>query len=124
MPDPVKYIKLKKGVKAQDLLLLKPEALQILAFVSKFAWENDLNCVITSLTGPARGRITKGHKEGRHFDIRSRNWPIEKIKLLEYLVNQKFKKIAAIGRKSGLPMACIYHKVSGNVYHFHFQVRP
>lgn len=119
-----KYIKLKKGVNVWDLLSMKPELMEMLAFVSRFAHEHNLPCLISSITDPAKNRVTKSHAQGRAFDLSIRGWPIGKIKLLIYLINERFKKVGAIGRKSGLSRPVVYHKVKGNVYHFHFQVRP
>lgn len=57
------------------------------------------------------------HQVGRGADLRSSIYTSEEIEEICKYVNEYFPYW------HGKP-ACVYHKIYGNVYHFHFQVIP
>lgn len=116
-----KYVHFKKGrnpVQITDLQRVNPYLWRMLAWVIEYCERHGLECTVTSIL-----REDGIHADGRAFDLRSRSWPDYHIENIQKEMKKRFSKIAAIGRDSGLPEPCIYHKVDDDEYHFHFQCK-
>lgn len=116
-------IKVKKEVDFKDLMHVHHNLWPILSFVIAYAKHFKLPLTITSITDEAAGRQSLTHATGRAFDLSVRGWSELHILSLQNKVNKKFKSIAAVS-KDGTSRACVYHKVEGSAFHFHFQVAP
>lgn len=114
---------LKEGVSAEELLMLQPAMLFLLGNITFYCYTNKLPLTITSITGHVDGRVSRSHEEGRAVDMRIRDWKKEDIlKMVKYF-NKKFKSIAAISSRDGVPRAAVYGD-SRHLDHVHWQVRP
>lgn len=98
--------------------------LLLIGFFATYAQQNSLPFRITSLKGPAENRIYSCHKDGRCADLSLRRWSKHHIANICKIMNDKYKSVAAISYKQRKPVACLMHKVKGNAYHFHLQVKP
>lgn len=77
---------------------------------------------VTTLKEDARlGRTSKTHREGRAFDLRTRDWPRELIKEFENHFNSKFGKHGALGATTMQPNLLVWHD-AGYGEHFHVQL--
>jgi hypothetical protein len=112
----------KPEVDMNDILLMHPNALILLAAFKKFCITYGLRCVITSLVNDYKGpRVSRSHTEGRAFDASVRDWEPVFIEKLLFKFNRDFKDIAAISYSDKKPRAVIFH--DGTAPHLHFQVR-
>jgi hypothetical protein len=119
-------IDVKSDIDISDLLELSPELYFLFAYAYSYCKKYKLNFKITSLISD-RGNtksVSKTHEQGRAFDISVQGWNDVHIHRLVYLVNTKFKDIAAISAKDLQPRAAIFHNYKGQGDHIHFQVRP
>lgn len=114
------YLKLKDNLDIEDLLWLDPTILEMLAFISKYAWEYGLPCIITSLREHVEGRKYNTHAEGRAVDVSVRNWTPYHIETLLFKFKQEFKGRGAYNTK-GSNRPIVYHKTDHGAYHFHIQ---
>lgn len=119
-----KYFTCKDGVNIEDLMYMNPYLLKMLTSLALYCSEHQLPCVVTSIMDDAEGRVSKTHEQGRAFDVSVRDWPELHIHRVVHQFNQKYKDVGAISSKDGKSRPVVYHKVDGNAFHFHFQVRP
>lgn len=77
---------------------------------------------VTTLKEDAQiGRKSVTHREGRAFDLRTRDWPRELIKEFETHFNAKFGRMGAVGQLTLQPTLLVWHDV-GHGEHFHIQL--
>lgn len=113
----------KEGVDIEDFQYMSPYLMSMFSYFLGYCLQHNLPCVITSIKDEAKGRVSKTHEQGRAFDASVRGWSEFHIQRVIHLMNNKFKHIAAISASDGQPRAIVYHKVKGNAWHFHAQVR-
>ncbi len=113
-------IKFKEGVNPEEVFMLQPACLILLGFLNLYAHEHRLPVVITSLYR----EDSSSHRTHRSVDIRVWGWSKLHQERVCFLMNKKFKNIAAIGAKSGKPVACLAHEVKSQGHHMHLQVKP
>ena len=114
-----KKLMVKTGLNKEEFFMLHPSLMILIGAFHLYAQMHNQDSIITSLI-----RKDGIHADGRAVDFRSITWPKLHINRVCWQLNQKYKDIAAIGSKSGKPIACYYHKVGGGEYHFHLQVKP
>ena len=104
------------GVNKEEFGLLTDAVLTIVVAFAAYGLENNLHVEITSML-----RSDGIHADRRAVDMSSEGWSKFHVNRVCYHLNKEFKKIAAIAPSTGKPLACYYHKVEGNEYHFHLQ---
>lgn len=120
-----KYWHHKPEVNISDLQNIKPELMMLFAAFVYYCNKVGKLAVITSIiTDSVVGRKSKTHDQGRAFDARALGWSDAEVNKLVKYFNRKFVDIAAISASDREPRAVVHHKVDGNAYHFHFQVKP
>jgi uncharacterized protein YcbK (DUF882 family) len=120
------YFKFKHPLKINDLRMIKPSLLKILAFVIDYSCEKKLSCVITSVIRTKEenqmlGSKSLTHVEGRAFDLSVKGWSIDEIDDIMAEVSKEFNKVGALN-SDGESRPVIFHN-NGNGDHLHFQVR-
>jgi len=116
-------INTKDKVNFEDLKDVHPNLLVLLVYAYQYARRYELPFTITSIKDRFSGRISKSHEEGRAIDLSVKAWPEFHILRLTKKMNEEFESIGAISKSDGISRACVYHKVEGNAWHFHLQVR-
>jgi len=116
---------IKEGVDPKEVQMLTAPAFYLLGALTLYCHQHKLPPpVITSLRDHYDGRVSTGHKDSRAFDVSTRGWTVDEIDDMVHEFNARYKNIAAFSASDLVPRAVIYHKVDGNAWHLHFQVRP
>jgi hypothetical protein len=126
------YIQLKDSAKAEHLLKISPQLLQVLAFVNCFCAENACTLMLTSILSTLEddqriGRTSATHREGRAVDVSlspAYGWTEKKIAKLKEELDKTYLHLGAV-TSSGAPLLCYIHGNAENAgRHAHIQVRP
>ncbi len=120
----MKTFTIKHDVNIEDLTEMTPYALILLGATVAYCYNHKLECNITSLKEEVTGRVSSSHRDGRAFDLSTKQWKLKDIEKLCNYTNGKYKTISAISASDLKPRACVYHKIEGSAYHLHLQVRP
>lgn len=123
----IEYFKLKHPMKINDLRMIHPNLLKVIAFSVGYCFEKKLPCVITSILrskeeNQALGSKSMTHVEGRAFDLSVKGWSTDDIDDFIFAINDEFESIGAISAIDGKSKPIKFHN-NGNGDHFHLQVR-
>lgn len=77
--------------------------------------------VTTLKEDAALGRKSSTHREGRAFDLRTRDWPAPLKKEFEDYFNKKYGSLGALGATTLQPTFLVFHDI-GWGEHFHVQL--
>ena len=124
------YIKLKKDVTIDDMVMMHPALHLMYAFLNYFCHVNDIDFVVTSLhrtlkENKAVGAKSLTHVEDRAFDISLKSehgWNKNLISELKQEIEDNFSDIGALSASSGEARPIVIHDV-GSGTHAHLQIR-
>lgn len=68
-------------------------------------------------------RVSSSHREGRSADLRVKNWPLDFRKKFEDYFENKYIKIAAVSKATGLPNLVYIHDNGFSGIHTHISIR-
>jgi hypothetical protein len=120
---------IRKAFKTQEIrarsLFLHPLTMMIMADMIHWAHIRGIPVSVTeTLTLQEEDdklkRVSPSHREGRAFDISTRNWTEDQIKLFIEDFSKKYASLAATGA-SGNPALIVRHD-TGRGDHFHVQI--
>jgi len=120
---------IRKAFKTSEIkdrsLFIHPLAMMIMAEMIHWAHVRGIPVSITeTLTTEEEDsklkRVSTSHREGRAFDISTRGWTEDQIKLFMEDFSKKYASLAAIG-SSGNPALIVRHD-TGRGDHFHVQI--
>jgi hypothetical protein len=77
--------------------------------------------VTTLIEDTQRKRVSSTHREGRAFDLRTRDWPAEIVKEFETHFENKYGTLGAVGSTTLTAHLLVYHD-TGLGMHFHVQL--
>lgn len=122
------YTKFKHPDLLKEYHGLLPRAQIISEDMAKFCHDHGQEYLITDILSDetedvALGRISNSHREGRAWDLRVRNWPLDFRKKFEEHFERKYSKWAAISKETGKPNLIYIHD-NGNGIHTHCSIRP
>lgn len=101
------------------------EAMMVLCDVILWAKAKQLRISITDAVSTLEEderlkRVSSTHREGRAFDLSTRDWPKDSIDECVRIFGFKYRHIAALGQ-DGSPRLVYFHN-AGTGDHLHFQV--
>lgn len=104
---------------------LSPAAFMILCDVIIWSIQRQINLVISDAVSDlsedmALNRVSSTHREGRAFDISTRDWKKDDVDDCISFFAAKYRYIAAVGDDNE-PRLCVFHN-AGTGDHIHFQV--
>lgn len=120
---------IRKAFKTQEIrsrsLYLHPLTMMIMAEMIHWAHIRAIPVSVTeTLTTEEEDsklkRVSKSHQEGRAFDLSTRGWTEDQIKLFTEEFSKKYASLAATG-SSGSPALIVRHD-TGRGDHFHVQI--
>jgi hypothetical protein len=114
-----------EGVVKTRLLYLHPMTMIFLCDVIQWAESKGLPVKITDAVSTRDedkelDRLSATHREGRAFDISTKDWPRDLIDECRMVFFAKYRLLAAIG-EGGEPRPIVYHD-SGHGFHIHCQL--
>lgn len=118
-----KYFKTEKvRVRAQ---YLNSTVAMIMAEMVDWIIDKKIHPVITETVttlkeDTALKRVSKSHRQGRAFDLRTKDWPTNLITEFRFVFEKKYGNLGAISAVSKEPHLLIHHN-SGFGDHFHVQ---
>lgn len=114
---------IKNDCNIEDITMINPKLLVMLATILEFADGKNLPVVISSIINDRINvnSVSKTHQEGRALDISTIGWDIDDINELK-LVMSKHDNIAALSFSTLKPSPVVYHD-SGYGPHLHIQCR-
>jgi len=106
-----------------EITMIHPELLRVLAFLNIFCLEKGIPLHINSMIRPYNDGISKSstHQTGRALDVRTRHWNKEQISDVARFLSgyDHTEKVGAISSTDSIRRLGYYHK-----NHFHIQVAP
>jgi len=117
----IKQFDLKEGIPSMDLTYLTPDALIVLAFVTRFCKKHSLPLVVTNILQKFKVSTSNTHPEGRAIDVSVRGWYISDINKCIAYITEMCGHLGAISAKTNKPRVAYYHN-AGLGAHIHFQV--
>jgi hypothetical protein len=98
----------------------------MMAEMVMWAWLENLPFVVTETfttfdEDMKLKRKSVTHREGRAFDVSTRDWPEDKIKSFMEFFEKKYDTIAAISTTTGGPLLIVRHD-TGSGDHMHVQI--
>lgn len=121
-----KFIKLKYAKKLEQITMIHPKLLMVLADMAWWCAKRNIDFVITDLLSSLKrdkklGRRSNSHRTARAADIRSRTFSDDqKEEFVDYF-NDKYAAIASVSRSDLTPRLVVLHG-KGNNEHFHVSI--
>lgn len=117
----------KDGVALTDIQRVDPRLIMVLGDLMQHTIERKMPPIqITSMVRSESSKIksaSKTHQQGRAIDISIKGWDVLEADDIVSEFNDKYRDIAAISSRDGIPRLMICHNV-GYGPHIHIQVRP
>jgi len=106
-----------------EITMIHPELLRVLAFLNIFCMEKGIPLHINSMIRPWNDGISKSttHQSGRALDIRTKYWSKEQLTGVARFLSgyDHTENVGAISKSDGLKRLAYYHN-----NHLHIQVKP
>lgn len=108
------------------LFSLNPITVMLLCEMATWASDNGMPFLVTETfttyeEDKRLSRVSPSHREGRAFDVSTRDWTEEKIKKFMDYFGTKYAKIAALAGNPVKPQLIVRHD-TGAGDHFHVQI--
>ena len=116
----------KSQVIADRCIYMHPLAQQIMKEMITWIEAKGENAVITETVTTLKedakvSRKHSTHREGRAFDVRTRDWPRELVKEFETHFEKLYGSMGAVGSVTLIPNFLLFHDI-GHGEHFHVQL--
>jgi hypothetical protein len=122
-----RFISFKYPEEIQELTVMHPFILMIIADLSAFCWMQGYPAPVITCLGRTdeenhrEHSVSETHPELRAFDLRSEVYTeVQHAAIVKHL-QQKFNQWAAVG-PDGQPRLVVYHKTDIGSFHFHVQL--
>jgi hypothetical protein len=121
-----RFVKLKYKNKLEQLTMIHPLLLMILADMAWWCAKRNIDFVLTDLLSSLKrdkklGRTSNSHRTARAADLRSRTFTDEQKEQFEDYFNDKYAYLASISRSDLVPRLVVLHG-EGDNEHFHIAI--